>query len=142
MMYWLPDVMREKETKGFSFILFYFCLYKGKFVFFSFLVWGWGMNSCKNQMGFYQYYMSLKRKKKTNYFPFLRKTVNKEYIKTISLCDIILLTLHWQSVLHTFQTLTYSVTSKMGYAIGHRTLRMTLTGSGYKDQPLQLIQDH
>lgn len=38
--------------------------------------------------------MYLKRKKETNYFLFLRKTVNKEYIKAIPLSDIVLLTLH------------------------------------------------
>lgn len=46
----------------------------------------------------------------------------------------------WQSVLFTFQTLTCSVTLKMGCATGSRMYRMTLTGSGYRVQLPQLIQ--
>lgn len=55
---------------------------------------------------------------------------------------LILLFYFWQSVLFTFQTLTYSVTLKMGCAIGSRMYRMTLTGSEYGVQPPQLTQAH
>lgn len=65
--------------------------------------------------------------------------MNGEYIKTVLPFDT---AFTWPSVLLAFQTLTYSVTLKMVYAIGSRTLKMTLTGSEYRVQPQRLIQAH
>lgn len=90
MMYWLPDVMREKETKGFSFILFYFCLYKGKFVFFLFWCGGGGWILAKTKWVFINITCLWKGKRKQIIFLFSErqwiKSILKQYHFVILFC--------------------------------------------------------